>query len=163
DRDVHYQRTPRRVIGVQLICIADLGQVPTRFTQNVAEIQGKALVKDLFHLAADHLVAGQHHHLFERRVAARYPAVLVNGKQADVDRLDDRFVKFLEQRELFRLLLLFLVKPAVLDGNGYIARNGFENLKVLGREQRTVLCTAEPDDGDHFASNDARHEIMQLL
>ena len=148
---------------MELVSIADFGQVPTRFSEDILQVKRETLVKDLLDQFTHGLLAAEAHHFFKRRIAASYPAVFIDGKQADVYRFDYRFIKLFQQCKLFGMLLLLSVKPAVFNRDGDITRNRSQDLKILGRQKRAVACPAQTDDGNHLAARHARHEIMELL
>src|SRR5689334_6154123 len=116
---------------MELIGVANLGEMPPRLTEYHLQILGEALIKDLLDLLTDRLVAAEAHHLLEGRVTARDPAVLINREQADIDRLDDRLVEFLQQGEFFGMLLLLAIEPTVFNSDTDVARDCLEDLKVL--------------------------------
>ena len=124
DRDIQYQRTAGGIVGVQLVSVADLGQVPTRFAENIFEIECKAVIEDILDdrpttssRSSPIICSNVELHLMIRPSSS-------TASSPTLTALNDRFVKLFEQCELFGVLMLFLVKAAVLDRNGNVARNG---------------------------------------
>src|SRR5262249_36340144 len=79
DRDVKYQRFPMSIARVELVRVADFGQVPACAAKNAFEIQSKTFVKDLIDQLADGLMAGKAHHLLKRRSASSNTAFFIDG------------------------------------------------------------------------------------
>src|SRR5712692_2455972 len=160
-RNVEHQRTACARGRVQFVNLPRLRQLPTIRTQNLLQGVGKVFHEQVFDFFADGFVATEREDLFERRVQARDASVQIDREQADIDRLDNRFIEFLKQLEFSGVLLLLLIKQTVFDGYSDIARYGAENLDVFGGEQRAVGRAAESDDRHHAPAHHARHVIMQ--
>src|SRR5688572_25822256 len=106
--------------------------MPLRLAEDVGKVERKAFVKNFFDELSDCLVTAKTEHLLERRIATRDTAVLIDSQQTDVHRLDDRLIELFQQRELFGMLLLFLIQTAVLDRDGNVTGNRLQDLKILG-------------------------------
>ena len=108
--------------------------------------------KDLIELTAERPKPRNLKQVLELRVPGLDAVFEVLGQDADPERLDDVFAEVLEALDLNGFLLERLVEARVFDGDGDVAGDGGEQLKVIAREVVAVDCLAESDDGDPVRS-----------
>ena len=90
------------------------------------------------------LGAGQRVHHFHLRVPALDALFEIDGEDADVDRLDDVLVEFLEPLIFRGLLLQTGVEARVLQGDADVAGEGLEQLHVLAGEEVGAVVRPRP-------------------
>ena len=103
---------------------------------------------------------GIHH--FHLRVPALDALFQVDGKDADIDRLDDILVELLQPLVLGDLLLQAGVEASILNGDTDVAGHGFQQLHVLAGEEVSMRGAPQPDDGDGLLLQAAGKVVVEI-
>src|SRR5258707_15326365 len=98
-------------------------QPPTLAAEHLIECIAEVFSEKRWQLRIDGFISAYVQNLFERRIQVRYATIEINSQQADIDRFDDRFVDFLQERQFGGALFLLLIEQAVFYRHRNIAGN----------------------------------------
>jgi hypothetical protein len=135
---------------------------------HAVEAGNKVFGEDLGHRATQHFGPRHGVHALHLGVPALDTVFEIDGKDADVNRLDDVLVELLEPLEFADLLFEPLIELGVLNGDSDVAGERFQQFHILAGEKIAVVGAAQSDDGDStrpraFAVGDsARKVVVQI-
>ena len=83
-------------------CCSRQPSLPQHLLQSISEVFSEEILHSGVSMAC---ISADVQDLFEGRVHMRHVTIKIHGQQANIDRFDDRFVDFLEQRQFGGTLL----------------------------------------------------------
>ena len=113
-------------------------------------------------LASNGFLAGYAEELFHARVPGFDDAFQIHGKNANVQRFHDVFAEVLEACDFKGLLLERGVKLGVIECNGNVAGDRFDELNVIAGKIIAVDGLTEPQDSHGVFANAARDKIIEV-